>query len=129
MPNYRARELRWNMTMGERRLWALLRRKRIAGYRFRRQATLDPYIADFFCPKARLVVELDGVTHSTDEEVLRDEKRTRWLEAHGCHVIRFWNREVFERPREVMDAICRALEECPPSGPLGHLPPQGGKKE
>ena len=127
MPFQHARELRWNMTVGERRLWALLRRKRIVGFRFRRQATLGPYIADFFCSKARLVVELDGVTHSTDEEVLRDEKRTRWLGAHGCRVIRFWNREVFERPSEVMDAICRALEEYPPSGPSGHLPPQGGK--
>ena len=56
----RARELRWSMTDAERRLWALLRRKKLAGYRFRRQAPVGPYIADFFCPAARLIIEVDG---------------------------------------------------------------------
>lgn len=128
MPYPRARELRWNMTEGERKLWRLLRRKQLGGYRFRRQATIGPYIADFFCPKARLIVELDGEPHAYEDRQIKDEKRTRWLEAHGCRVIRFWNIDVFKRPDEVVDVICRVLAEGPPSGPSGHLPPQGGKR-
>src|ERR1700749_1761220 len=90
VPNLRARELRWNMTEGEQKLWALLRRKRLSGFRFRRQATIGPYIADFFCPKARLVIELDGEPHANEAQMRKDGARTQWLEAHGCRVIRFW---------------------------------------
>src|SRR5258705_7637710 len=114
------------MTDGERKLWALLRRKQLAGFRFRRQATIGPYIADFFCPKVRLIVELDGEPHSYETQMRRDAARTIWLEAHGCRVIRFWNLDVFKRPNDVVDMIWDALMH-PPSGPSGHLPPQGGK--
>ena|ERR1700680_574841 len=127
MPHLRARELRWNMTEGERRLWALLRRKRLVNFRFRRQASIGPYVADFFCPKARLIVGLDGGDHSREERVIRDEARTHWLEAHGCRVMRIWNRDVYQRTDEVLDAIYRALVEHPPSVASRHLPPQGGK--
>jgi very-short-patch-repair endonuclease len=129
VPHLRARELRWNMTDAERVLWSLLRRKQLAGYRFRRQATLDPYIADFFCPKARVIVELDGSDHGRDDQRLRDEMRTRYLERNGCHVVRFWNRDVFMRPDEVVDAIHHFITDHPPSGAASprHLPPQGGK--
>jgi very-short-patch-repair endonuclease len=105
MPNIRARELRWNMTDAERRLWQLLRRKQLAGFRFRRQATLGPYIADFFCAKARLVVELDGASHTSDKQIAHDGRRTRWMIAHGLRVVRFTNREIFEDADRVADAI------------------------
>jgi very-short-patch-repair endonuclease len=107
-------------------LWWLLRRKQPTGFRFRRQATIGPYIADFFCPQAKLIVEVDGVPHIAEERVYRDEARTRWLEARGYRVIRFWNVDVFKHPAEVTEAIYHALTH-PPSGPSGHLPPQGGK--
>ena len=126
MPNLHARELRWNMTDGEQKLWLLLRRKRLAGFRFCRQASIGPYIADFFCPKARLIVELDGEPHADEARMRQDAARTLWLEAHGCRVARFWNLDVFKHSNEVLDAIYSALTR-PPSGPLGHLPPQGGK--
>jgi very-short-patch-repair endonuclease len=116
------------MTEGERKLWFLLRRKKLSGFRFRRQATIGPYIADFFCPKAKFIVELDGGPHSNEEQMYKDAARTRWLEAHGCRVIRFWNLDVFKHPNEVLDAVYDALTH-PPSGPSGHLPPQGGKEE
>jgi len=116
------------MTEGERKLWALLRRKRLAGFRFRRQASIGPYIADFFCSKARLIVELDGEGHSYEARIRSDAARTKWLEGHGCRVIRFWNLDVFKRPDDVVDAIWNALTH-PPSGPSDHLPPQGGKEE
>ena len=105
MPNIRARELRWNMTEAEQKLWQLLRRKQLAGFRFRRQATLGPYIADFFCAKARLVVELDGASHTSDKQIAHDERRTRWMIAHGLRVVRFTNREIFEDADRVADAI------------------------
>jgi very-short-patch-repair endonuclease len=114
LPNLRARELRWNMTEAERKLWRLLRCKRLAGFRFRRQATLGPYIADFFCPKARPIVELDGSQHAEDEQVVHDEISTRWLNAHGCRVVRFWNVDVFKRPNDVVDVIYRVLTENSP---------------
>src|SRR6266704_1917983 len=79
MPNLRARRLRWDMTDDERRLWALLRRKQLAGYRFRRQHPMGSYVADFFCPNAKLIVELDGGQHSEDKQMHRDEIRSRWL--------------------------------------------------
>jgi very-short-patch-repair endonuclease len=104
------------MTDAERRLWALLRRKKLAGFRFRRQAPLGPYYADFFCPKARLVVEVDGGSHGQEETQEKDEARSRWLAAHGCYVIRFWNRDVFMHPDEVIDILLGALTEGPPSG-------------
>jgi very-short-patch-repair endonuclease len=107
----RARKLRSNMTEGERKLWALLRRKRLGGFRFRRQAAIGPYIADFFCPKARLIIELDGEPHSDETQMRQDVERTKWLEAHGCRVIRFWNVDVFKTPDDVIDSIARALAQ------------------
>jgi very-short-patch-repair endonuclease len=115
------------MTEGERKLWTLLRRKKLSGFRFRRQATIGPYIADFFCARAKLIIELDGEPHSDEIRMRRDASRTKWLEAHGCRVIRFWNIDVFKHPEEVIEAIFHALTH-PPSGPSGHLPPQGGKE-
>ncbi len=116
MTTERVRELRWNMTDAERRLWALLRRKKLAGYRFRRQAQIGPYYADFFCPKARLIIEVDGTFHGDKDQDERDQDRTRWLEAHGCRVIRFWNKHVFMYPDRVVEAIHAELAAPLPSG-------------
>jgi very-short-patch-repair endonuclease len=103
------------MTKAERKLWWLLRRKQLVGFRFRRQAPLGPYIADFFCAEAKLVVELDGVSHTTDEQIAYDARRTRWLEVHGLRVVRFDNREVFKDPAHVTDVIYRAASAPLPS--------------
>jgi very-short-patch-repair endonuclease len=111
----RARELRRNMTYAERRMWWLLRKKQLGGLRFRRQAPLGPYYADFFCPKARLVVELDGARHTSDSQIAHDEQRDRWFESQGIRVLRISNREFFERPDEIADAIYRvAASPHPP---------------
>ncbi len=109
MSTARARHLRRTMTEGERKLWQLLRRKQLAGFRFRRQAPIGPYIADFFCPQAKLIIELDGAPHTDEERTYRDADRTRWLETNGCRVIRFWNIDIFQRPTEVTEAIYQAL--------------------
>ena len=95
----RAHELRASATESERRLWSLLRRKQMAGLRFRRQQTIGPYIVDFYCSAAKLVVELDGDQHGVDGHLRYDETRTRWLTANGCRVLRFSNTELLQGPR------------------------------
>src|SRR5262249_997415 len=98
MANLRARRLRHEMTPAERRLWWRLRRKRLENYRFRRQHPIGRYVVDFFCPSAKLIVELDGGQHGEEENLYRDRERTLWLEARGYRVIRFWNATVMKDP-------------------------------
>lgn len=111
-----ARALRKNPTDAERRLWFLLREKKLAGYRFRRQQPIDPYVADFFCTFSKLIVELDGDQHGADENMAKDRARTEWLENRGYRVLRFPNREVFKSPAYVTEAIWRALNTPHPDG-------------
>ena len=103
-----ARQLRKNPTEAEKRLWYQLRDKQLADHRFRRQTPIGPYIVDFFCPEAKLIIELDGGQHA--ENVDHDQKRTDWLEARGYRVIRFWNNEVFENMEGVLASIDIALK-------------------
>jgi len=104
MSRDRARELRRNMTDAERALWRHLRRKQVAGRRFRRQQPIGEYIVDFACLEKKLVVEVDGGQHAEEE---RDAARTRWLEGRGYRVLRFWNTEVLGQ----MDSVLAAIEE------------------
>ena len=97
-----ARSLRRNATNAERRLWRGLRRKEVAGFRFRRQVPLGGFIADFASFDARLVIEVDGATHSTDEELARDAARTAVL-AEGFALLRFTNKEVFRNLDGVLE--------------------------
>ena len=103
----RARYLRQQQTEAERKLWSIVRGRKLGGYKFRRQVPIDRYIADFVCLDARLVVELDGGHHS--DQVDYDAGRTEVLEACGFRVIRFWNREVLNRQSVVSDTILREL--------------------
>ena len=89
----RARSLRRTMTAPETHLWSLLRRKSVS-LRFRRQHPMGAYILDFYCPSAKLCVEIDGVIH--DEQHLYDTHRTKWLERQGVRVLRFGADEVLE---------------------------------
>src|SRR5579859_3352090 len=92
MPTRQARRLRHNMTDAERKLWAALRDRQLNGIKFRRQHPLGPYVLDFFSEEHKLVVEVDGGQHADHAE--RDVVRDAWLNANGCHVLRFWNNEV-----------------------------------
>src|SRR5579871_5072824 len=100
-----ARSLRRNSTNAERRLWQGLRRKEVGGFRFRRQVPLGGYIADFASFDARLVIEVDGATHSTDEELARDATRVAALAAQGFAVLRFTNDEVFHNLDGVLETV------------------------
>jgi very-short-patch-repair endonuclease len=89
----RARTLRANQTESERRLWSELRGRRLGGWKWRRQAPVGPFIVDFYCPAARLVVELDGSQHLDQPDC--DERRTRYLERGGLRVLRFGSENIW----------------------------------
>jgi very-short-patch-repair endonuclease len=112
MSSEAARRLRANMTDAERKLWFLLRRKQLQGFRFRRQVPLGRYVADFACMSARLVLELDGGQHA--ERTDHDARRTKWMESVGFRVLRFWNGEVFTNAEGVLETIRLALLDPPP---------------
>jgi adenine-specific DNA-methyltransferase len=126
-----ARELRHDLAPAERILWQQLRGRRFAGYRFRRQHLIDPYIADFYCAAASLVVELDGETHLGADREEADRRRQRFLEDNGLCVLRFWNTDVFESLDAVMEVIyreCVARARFPAKPPLTPDPsPQRGE--
>lgn len=103
-----ARDLRQRMTDAENTLWFRLRRKALGGRRFRRQHPLGPYVVDFACLDARLVVELDGSQHLLARS---DVTRDAFLVRRGFRVLRFWNDDVLLRLEEVLEAIRLALED------------------
>jgi len=110
-----AKLLRANATDAERILWSVLRGKQLAALRFRRQQPIGPYIVDFFCPSAKLIVELDGSQHGADKVAAYDQERSRFLGAKGYRVLRFWNVEVLKDRVSVAEAIFRAGSEPDPS--------------
>ena len=123
MADQQARSLRRNPTDAEKKLWSLLRRKQLSGYRFRRQVPIGPYVVDFACLAEHLVIEVDGGQHALSVD--RDRQRTAWLEARGYKVVRFWNNEVLGNPDSVLQSILCALGEETPPHPIP--PPPGGR--
>jgi very-short-patch-repair endonuclease len=113
-----ARKLRREMSEAERKLWYALRGHRFHGLQFRRQAPCGPYVADFLCHAAKLIVEVDGATHSTDAELKRDAARERWLAANGFSVLRVTNGQVYSELEGVLEMIrLRAEALTPPPQP------------
>jgi very-short-patch-repair endonuclease len=109
-----ARSLRRGATSAERRLWEGLRRKQVEAFRFRRQVILGDFIADFACFDARLVVEVDAATHSTEAEIARDAARPSTLAKQGYVILRFTNDEVFRNLDGVLNTIRARLFELRP---------------
>lgn len=116
-----ANRLRKNMTKGEACLWKyVLRAGNMKGYTFRRQRSILNYIADFACLDLLLVIEVDGITHESEEAAKRDQQKDRDLEAVGFTVLRFSNWEVLNRIDDVSSIILKWVEEHaigPPPGP------------
>jgi very-short-patch-repair endonuclease len=102
-----ARRLRRQDVACERRLWGALRGRRLNGLKFVRQLPIGPFIVDFACREVRLVVEVDGATHSTDDEVAYDAARTAFIERQGWRVMRVWNDDVVGELDEVLESILR----------------------
>ena len=103
-----AKRLRHAMSEEERLLWVELKAFRRSGYAFRRQAAVGPFVADFLCRKARLIVEVDGLYHDRPEQMERDARRTAWLEAEGYRVMRYAAREVWSD----MDGVVSGIEQA-----------------
>ena len=108
MPKYTvlARKLRNDPTDAEKYLWYVLRMKNI-GYRFRRQAQIGTYIVDFVCYPKRIIIEVDGGQHI--EQSAKDQERDSWLISQGFTVLRFWNNEVLQNRRGVVEKILECL--------------------
>ncbi|MBN9613562.1 MAG: endonuclease domain-containing protein [Actinobacteria bacterium] len=100
-----ARKLRRNSTDAEKLLWELLRNRRFAAFKFRRQVPVGPFVADFACFDAMLIVELDGSQHFESQ---RDAARDSELSRRGFHILRIWNNDL-AAPDIVLDAIWHAL--------------------
>ena len=109
-----AHRLRDAETNAEARLWQALRNRKLARWKFRRQHPVDRYVVDFVTIDGRLVVEVDGATHSTKRQIARDAERTRVLESLGFHVIRVTNHEVYDNLQGVLDLIWSELNRAPP---------------
>jgi very-short-patch-repair endonuclease len=106
-----AKLLRKNATLPEQKLWAQLRNRQLEGFKFRRQVPIGPYIADFVCLEKMLVVELDGWTHSTPEELAYDQRRTIFLNAEGYRVARFDNIEAMQGMDGLLQLILDELRK------------------
>ena len=105
----RARQMRRDLAApAELRLWSCVRNRQLNGFKFRRQQTIGPYIVDFYCSECRLIVELDGDSHSEREDY--DEKRSAWLNMAGYKVVRYPNTEIFENLVAVLEDILRICE-------------------
>ncbi len=101
----RRKKLRKESPQAEALLWAQLRNKRLYGYKFRRQYSVGNYIVDFYCPKLKLAIEVDGPSHIGREEY--DYQRQKYIEQFGIRFLRFRNEDVYENMRGVIERICR----------------------
>jgi very-short-patch-repair endonuclease len=108
----RAQALRSELTDAERILWSKLKGRQVNGWQFRNQHPVGPYIADFACVKARLIIEVDGASHTEDAQLAHDERRSAFLRKQGWHVHRVWNIDIYNNLNAVLDGIHALL---PPS--------------
>ena len=124
-----AKILRQNSTDAERKLWSALRDRQLLGFKFVRQQPIGPYIADFACREADLIVELDGGQHA---QSTKDEQRTEALAHHGYQVVRFWNHDVLTNVEGALQLIAEHLNKAPSPGlrfAKPDLSPEGRGKE
>ena len=125
------RKLRKGATDAETLMWGLLRNRRLAGLKFRRQHPFAPYVLDFFCEELKLALELDGGQHNTGDNPKRDRARSEFLKKSGIRVLRFWNNDVLKKTEAVLEEVFRVVTEMKastsPSPPPPPLP--GGEGE
>ena len=106
-----ARQLRKNLTDSEKALWSRLRNKQLLGIQFYRQKPIGEYIVDFFAPRVKLVVEVDGSQHTLGDHVQKDRFRDGYLASLGLKVLRFNSREVLKESDAVVEAIYRMIAD------------------
>ena len=111
-----ARQLRREQTDAEKKLWLRIRNRQVDGWKFNRQVPNGPYVLDFFCYEASLVVELDGGQHA-EVRAEHDAIRTKYLEQQGFTVLRFWNGDVLQNIEGVLEQVHLALGQKPAPSP------------
>jgi len=104
-----SQQLRKNMTDAEILLWSRLRKKQIKGYQFYRQRIIGNYIVDFYCPKAKLVIEVDGSQHYQDDGNKKDKGRDDYMEKLGMKILRFADRDVLKNLQGVLEKVFEIL--------------------
>ena len=122
----RAKWMRLNPTEAEKRLWMILRVKRLVGYKFKRQVIIDSYIVDFINFDHRLIVEADGSQHAESEY---DKRRDAYLEKQGFSALRFWNSDILKNSDAVAETIWHALQTPPLPSAAMRLPPSPARGE
>jgi very-short-patch-repair endonuclease len=115
----KAKKLRRELTDAERKLWSVLRNSQLDGAKFRRQQPIGPFIADFVCQEARLIIEADGGQHA---ESTSDARRTAFLERKGYRVLHFWNNDIIQNLAGVAEVILAALTTPHPAQPAAESP-------
>ncbi len=129
----RAKQLRQTMTRAETLLWRYIKAHRIGGLGFRRQVPIGPYIADFVCHSARLIIELDGESHDFASRQQNDQARDAWFQSQSYSVFRFTNDEVLANLSGVVQVICETADAhvrgLPPSLTLPHKGGGNRKRE
>ncbi|GBE00167.1 hypothetical protein BMS3Abin07_02214 [bacterium BMS3Abin07] len=111
------KKLRRNMPQAEVLLWSRLKNKRLKDYRFRRQYSVGKYVIDFYCPKLKLAIEIDGESHFTEKAEIRDKLRQYIIESYGIEFMRFTNREIYENIDGVLLAIMERFEKATSPSP------------
>ncbi len=112
------KELRNNSTDAERKMWSVLRRNQIMGFKFTRQYSVGKFIADFYCPSLRLAVELDGSQHMQKDNITYDKNRTRFFNSKNISVLRFYDNEVLNNLEGVVERIIQEIKNIPSQPPL-----------
>jgi len=113
------RRLRNNMSQPEYVLWYYLKNKQLKGYKFRRQVSVGKYVVDFYCPKLKLAIELDGDSHYYPEAKAYDSERSNWIKMFGIKFLRFTNKDVIENKEAVIETIARHLPPLTPPNRRG----------
>ena len=113
-----ARTLRTNMTDAEQLIWSKIRRKQISDFQFYRQKNIGHYIVDFYCPKGKLIIEVDGGQHYANEGIKKDQERDRYLHGLGLTVLRFSDIDVLKNIDGVVERINEHLKSSSLTSPL-----------
>jgi very-short-patch-repair endonuclease len=124
----KCKTLRRNQTDAEKKLWAVLRNRNLAGVKFRRQFPVGRYMLDFYAPEYGLGIEADGGQHYEDTLKRQDDVRTRELSKLGVEIIRFSDRDILTNIEGVYEAIKKAIEQKKDNPPHLYPLPQGERK-
>lgn len=117
----KARQLRRDLSLPEKLLWVRIRRNEL---KFRRQHPIGEYVLDFYCPAAKLAIEVDGVAHDFGDRPQRDERRAQWLNRKDIEILRIPAKDVLRDPDELANAVIRLCADR--AKPLHHSPPASG---